>query len=86
MPNNQPGYNPNFPRKPSVHYLIYLSVFPMPMFRTNNDINDHNRPVIFVESLPYNQIRYYFTEKNLFSDYMNASLFISVISAIPVNA
>lgn len=57
----------------------------MPKFGTNNGINDHNRPVIFVESLSYNQIRHFILEKNLFTDYMNASLFISVISATPVN-
>lgn len=55
------------------------------MFRTNKDIDDHNKPVIFVESLPYNQIRYFIIEENKFSNYINSLLFISVIGATPVN-
>lgn len=55
------------------------------MFRTNKDIEEHNKPVIFVQSLPYNQIRYFIIEEDKFSNYINSLLFISVIRATPVN-
>lgn len=63
---NEPGYNPNFPRKPNVDLGICLNLFPMPMFRTNNDINDHDRLIIFVESLLYDQIKEFILEKTCF--------------------